>query len=95
MSYRVEYSLFPEHPPKDSVMRRNLTPLFFAAFLVLVWNFWPEGREVLLRLLWPFDRALTAQAAAVFQDASSCGASMGQAVEGFCRTMVQGSGIGH
>ena len=95
MSYRVEYSLFPEHPLKDSQKRRHLTPLFLAAFLVLVWNFWPEGREVLLRLLWPFDRELTARAGASFYESAACGASLGQAVESFCRTMLQESALGH
>lgn len=51
MGYRVQYS--DEEPPRSKAFRFWLTAVFFLIFLLAVDAHWPEGREVLRRILFP------------------------------------------
>ncbi|MBQ8834617.1 MAG: hypothetical protein IJ001_06810 [Oscillospiraceae bacterium] len=92
MGYQITYSSEPRKGDRPGARRRELTWLVLVCFLVFVWTFWPEGREVLLTVLLPGDREATLEAAEVFLDSVQCGLSFGDAAEIFCRQVIAGAG---
>lgn len=97
MSYRVEYEpMTKRKKASDRFGLRQiwLTVLCFLLFLQLVHSFWPGGKEVLQEALWPGDPVITRQAAEDFVAALRYGEPLGEAVQGFCREILQGANIG-
>lgn len=92
MGYRITYGLDKQMPDRPGEVRGWLTGLCFCTFLVLVWCFWTEGRQVLARMLWPGDGAAAVEAAELFVDAVQCGLSLGDAAEMFCRELLSVAG---
>lgn len=96
MGYRVEYGPTTQKKRADrgtGGRRAWLTAAFLALFLVLVNICWPQGREVLNRLLWPGDAGATRQAAESFVEELRSGEPLGDAVEGFCREVLRDANL--
>ena len=92
MSYRVEYGWNPKQAQRGSCFgfRRFLFCAgFFVLFLTLVTVFWSEGREVLLQLLFPGDAEAAWNAAVLLADDLMQGIPLNDAVESFCREIIQ------
>lgn len=97
MGYRVDYG------PMNRAMRQNvcrvrgwpvLCALFFLCFLVLVWSFWAEGREVLMKMVFPGDWEAVEGALGAFQEAMADGASPAESVEAFCAEILREASFG-
>lgn len=56
----------------------------FGAFALLVFACWPQGRAVLAKVLFPGDRAVTAQALTQLSQELRAGTELMDAVETFC-----------
>ena len=93
MGYRIDYYDQPKitvHKEKGRAWRVVLGTLcFFAAFLVCVEFFWPDGREMLRSLL------LNGQEAAFTQmiETLNSGEGIGEAVAAFCREVLANAGV--
>lgn len=96
MSYRVEYEPVKKvrNVEKRVVRVPALTASCLLLFLLLVNGFWSQGREVLREILLPGDAAVTAAALEEFAQELKMGEPLGDAVEGFCRTVIEEAGIG-
>lgn len=90
MGYRVEYE--PVKKVRGAEKRTSrvaaLTAVSLALFGILVCSFWDRGREVLQDLLLPGDGAVTAAAMEDLVRDLQTGLPLGEAVEGFCRTVI-------
>ena len=90
MGYQITY----EGNHKIVQPRQNRTSIIwlcFGAFLLFVCAFWPEGREVLKRMLWPGDGDAAVRAAGLFVDSVQCGLSFRDAAEIFCLEVLSGA----
>ncbi len=92
MSYTISYGKNPDSAP-PRLRFSILTGLFLVLFLLLTWGVWPEGREVLSRMLWPEDGRNAFQAAQVFAEALECGLSLSDAAELFCIQVLSNAGF--
>lgn len=90
MGYRIDYYGKKNNciPPQR---RKGLAWLFFGIFLLLVCAFWTEGREVLIRCLWPGDVEDFRRAAGLFLDSVECGLSFEDSAAIFCREVLSGA----
>ena len=97
MGYRVDYG------PMDRAMRKEsyrmggwplLCAVFFLCFLILVGSFWPDGRVLMEKLLFPGDWQRLDAAAALFRDAAEDGGSVTDCVETFCKEILAGTAFG-
>ncbi len=88
MSYHIQY---PPFFPRKKQGHPGIFPMF-CLFLVLTWTRWPEGREVLEALLFPWDREPLRQAAEAFALAVQSGEGLSQAVQTFCRQVIAFAG---
>ena len=91
MGYRIAYGRTDRKTHGVPLLRKNLTMLFFAVFLILLWAFWPEGKNVLIQCLWPGDADTLQNAAGLFVDCVECGLSFGDSAEIFCREVLSGA----
>ena len=97
MGYRImydgssgKYEVKKERPLGLAAM----TGLCFGVFLLATCLFWTEGREVLNEYLIPGDNQVTLQAARSMRDDLRSGARLEDALEAFCREVIQ-SGLGN
>lgn len=96
MSYRVEYS--SSGGKRTQIRQKNgrallLTAVCFLIFLLIVSGFWPRGAQALRNMLLPGDSAVTAAAWAELTRELHAGASVGSAVEHFCREIFANAGL--
>ena len=92
MGYRVEYESAGKRArssDKPAFRPGTLTAAFLLFFCLLVNACWPRGREVMQAILWPGDPETTQQAVEAFVAELQDGAPLGDAVEGFCREIIQ------
>lgn len=83
MGYRICYGKEAES---------SLWPMtlgWFLVFLLLVGVFWPQGRQTLRDILLPGDWAVTASALEGLVQDIRAGEELEQAVEGFCRLVLE------
>ena len=92
MGYRIEYD---SQGGKYEVYRTYpfRFPLLLACalvlFLLLTFQFWPEGREVLRSAMIPGEDAATVQALQNMTQDLKAGASMSDALEAFCVEVIR------
>jgi len=89
MAYRIEYSESREKRRNTGRGRIYLTLFWMGVFLILVCTFWPDGRQLLRRVLIPGDPEHTLHAAAKMLGQLRDGADMGDAVTAFYRTVTE------
>ena len=92
MGYRIEYdgsSGKYEVKKEKPLGLAAMTLLCFGVFLLLTGLFWPEGREVLGEYLIPGDNQVTLHAARNMGNDLRSGAQLGDALEAFCREVIQ------
>lgn len=96
MGYRVEYETVRKVRRMEQKTARvpAMTAAVFVVFLLLVYGFWPKGREALRQLLIPGEPAVTVAALEGLADELETGADLGDALENFCRTVVREAEIG-
>ena len=91
MGYRVEYETVRKVRRMEQKTAR--LPAMIAAalilFFILVGFFWPEGKEALRNFLIPGDPAVTVAALEGLAEELETGAELGDALENFCRTVLQ------
>lgn len=92
MGYRIDYDGHKETESRRSGSSRLavLMVSFFMLFVFLVASFWPEGREVLVRILIPGSPQTTFRAAETFADEIKNGDSLKDAATAFCQTVLHG-----
>ena len=98
MSYRIIYvPTESEHGTQRGAGIRLLllSGSFLLIFGFLTVKFWPEGEEVLERLLEAMKKPVTSAALESLANKLSLGEPVGEAVSAFCREVVsQGIGVG-
>lgn len=95
MSYQVVYPGNQEKQPKKK-------PAPFAlmlcgcilAFVLLTVCFWPEGAQMMQKLLLPGDAAVTAAALEDFAAELQAGEQLSGALENFCRSILENEELG-
>lgn len=93
MGYCVDYGAHGTEklPLKEAKGHlRAFAGLFFLLGFVLAWNFWPEGREVLQRLLIPGEPEVTLAATEELVAQLRSGTDTQEAVAAFCREILGG-----
>lgn len=85
MGYRIDYS-----QPKKSRLWA-MTAGWLLVFLLLVGLFWPRGRALLATALFPGNQAVTREALGDFARDVDDGEPLGQALEAFCRQILETS----
>lgn len=83
MGYRIDYT-----PAKKSRLGA-MTAGWFLVFLLLVGLFWPRGRMLLAKALFPGNQAVTREALGEFARDMGEGEPFGEALEGFCRQILE------
>lgn len=91
MSYQIRYGA-GKYPESGERSIGWMTGVCFAVFLLLVWGFWPEGREALQTMLWYGGGETALNAAEAFVESIQCGLSFADAAELFCIQVVSGAG---
>lgn len=93
MGYQIVYE--PASKKIPAFYKKSRIPEMAAAcfllFLLLVNGFWPRGREVVQQIVWPGDREAAVQAAEIFVQELRYGEPFADAVESFCREILQGA----
>jgi len=90
VSYRIEYTSEGEHKKMANFGNRIfLTIGFFICFLWMVNTYWPEGRDLLKRILIPGDPEVIMQAAEVFAQELSSGFTVTDAAKNFCIAIME------
>lgn len=84
MGYQIDYT-----PPKKSRLG-TMTTGWCLVFLLLVSLLWPRGRELVATAIFPGDRAVTTVALETTARNLREGQSLGLALEGFCRRILEG-----
>lgn len=93
MGYRIEYDDGAGkalHQKKRRPSRWLVTGIFLFVFVFLVNCFWPRGKGMLEEILWPGDKAQTVAALETMAEELGAGKTLGEAVEGFCREILDG-----
>lgn len=95
MGYRIEYQPVRKIRGREQHRSRLMafTALFFLLFLVLTHVFWPEGAQMLQRVLIPGDPAVTAAALDGLCDQLRSGAGISEAAIQFCRQILSGDAL--
>ncbi len=95
MSYQVVYPGNPEKRPKKKPVPFSLMLCgWLLAFVVLTVRFWPEGAQVMQKLLLPGDAAVTVAALEDFAAELQAGEQLSGALENFCRSILENGEIG-
>ena len=84
MGYRIEYTGGGEKAP---FCWRKMGMLLLVVVL-LVNCLCPRGQELLEMIFWPGDRAQTVAALETMTEELGAGKSLGEAIEGFCREIL-------
>ena len=88
MGYRIVYeSSFQKHNQHPRSFPWAMTACFLFAFLFVVNHYWPQGRHILQRLLWPGDWEVFSKAMDVFVDQLRWGEPLSDAAAAFCREL--------
>lgn len=91
MAYRVDYQ--PIKKVRGAEKRRVPVPaliaMFFLAFVLLVNTAWPRGSQVLRRLVFSGDTAVTAAALEDMARDLGEGEALPDALEAFCKTILK------
>lgn len=96
MAYQIDYSNDGKRggkPEKRHLFRSVL--ICFFLFLILVQLFWPKGREAIGKLLLPGATETVWAAVDGFAAQVRTGEPVGEALESFCRSVFQSTGILH
>lgn len=93
MGYRVEYGPVKKVRGLEKRFSRvsALTALFLLLFFLLAGNFWPRGAEVIRKLVFPGDPAVTASALEVMTDQLREGEELSDALHCFCVRILEGA----
>lgn len=92
MGYQVVYKPVSKNAPvfREKKSRiPGMTAGCFLLFLLLVNGLWPRGREVLQKIIWIGNEETTLEAAEAFVQELRYGDPIGDAVESFCRKIIQ------
>lgn len=91
MGYQIDY--LPTKKIRGAERNRAslpcLTALCFLVFALLVNLYWPQGKIVLQRIVFPGKAAATAAALDSFADNMSSGVDAYQALLTFCKAVIQ------
>ena len=89
MPYRVDYSASQPQDRGEWGVRLILSVFgFFCFFSLLVHTFWPEGREVLVKLLFPGDAKAVWSAFGDFSRELDQGLPLRFAAQNFCSGLM-------
>lgn len=89
MPYRVDYGAPEPHDRGEWGARLIVSVfVFFCFFMLLVQAFWPEGREVLLKLLIPADTEAVWSAFGEFSRELDQGIPLKFAAQNFCSGLL-------
>lgn len=96
MAYRVDYA----NGGRQAAASEKKHPLrgaliCFFLFLILVQLFWPKGREAIQKLLLPGATETVWAAVDGFADQVRTGEPIEEALEAFCKSVLQDAGILH
>lgn len=95
MSYQVVYPGNQEKQPKKKPVPFALMLCgWLLAFVILTVCFWPEGTQVMQKLLLPGDAAVTAAALEGFAAELKEGEQLSGALENFCRSILENGELG-
>ena len=91
MGYRIEYDgQAGKYQVHEERKRFPVLFLFTTGLILATMFFWPQGVQELRSMLIPGDDALTLQAFQTMTDDLRSGATVGEAVEAFCRFVIHG-----
>lgn len=95
MGYRVDYGPVKKVRGLEKRVSRKsaLTALCFLIFCLLVGTLWPEGAEMLRRLVFPGDPAVTAAALEEFTVQLQTGADVKESLQQFCLNILEGAKV--
>lgn len=93
MGYRVEYVTVKKVRGLENRVSRlaTLTAIFLLLFLFLAGSLWPEGEEVIKRLFFPGDPAVTAAALEKLTGELQAGADVTGSLRNFCLQILKGA----
>lgn len=96
MGYRVEYSPVKKVRGLEKRVSRQsaLTGLCVLLFVLLVCTCWPEGADVLRKLVFPGDPAVTAAALEELTWELRGGEDLSDSLRNFCLQILEGAGLG-
>ena len=92
MAYRIEYGTpVPQRYQKKHHPQRLqiLTAGCLLLFVILVWQFFPAGSDMLYTLLIPGEKSVTQAALDGFVTNIRCGGSVGDAFFAFCTQILE------
>lgn len=91
MGYRIDYHKESEKYVERHPFRRlYFTVLSFGVFLLFVYFFWSDGRESILRIVFPADRTAAQKAAECFVENIQRGVSIKASLITFLRDLTEG-----
>ena len=95
MGYRVEYGPVKKVRGRDRLVSRKaaFAAVCFLLFLVLTVFFWPEGTQVLRRLVFSGDYAVTTAAIENLTKELQGGLSLTDSLRNFCLRILEGAGL--
>lgn len=93
LGYRVEYGPVKKVRGLEKRVSRvaSLTAVSMLLFFLLVGSFWPEGAEIMRRLVFPGDPAVTAAALEELTEDLREGESLPDSLRGFCIRIFEGA----
>jgi len=95
MGYRVEYG--PVKKVRGLEKRvsgvSSLIAVCLLLFFILVGSFWPEGKEILQKLIFPGDPVVTAAALDNLTESLRSGEALSDSMAAFCIQILEGAEI--
>ena len=92
LSYHITY----DHPHGQTTKRtssRFTLPLLFvlsiSAFIIITFTYWTEGKRILMDFLFPKCGQITGQAIETFAEELQNGIPVSDAINHFCREIIQ------
>ena len=96
MSYRIDYTGFPEttptygmHPLRTALLILVVLTVFISAVHIS----YPEGMEILQKLIFPGDAPSTRQTLNLLVDDLRAGIPFSEAAQAFCREIIANADI--
>lgn len=96
MAYRIEYATNAKYQPTQMLRKDKLAKLaivFFLIFLLLTTLYWPQGKQMLQKMILPCDMEVTTQAFGTMIADIRGGEPLDEAVGAFCRQILSGAQI--
>lgn len=93
MAYRLEYDTscrWEKRKEEWGIQRVILSCLFFVLFILVVNLYWKEGRDILIRLVFPQDTVAAWNGLQQLTDQIRQGVPLKTAAENFCNEVLQG-----